>query len=1062
MKQSIGRFLVALAGLTLCGGEVARAGDILPPCGRGLPGSTYQLWNFSNNANPASPDAVTNTNGAPTAQVVLGTGAESWINSNFLFGTNQGIWDLGRFGTMTLSIPGVPASSGWKYVALQVQQVLGGGTPVTGLASVFVSGATLVSSQLATNNPGNFGANWVVGQTLWRLDPDPGGPATVVITATTNGSAIDQVIADAWVANGDNGDQFQPCWRGGAGTTYQNWSFHTSVGTAVPPEQGNNPATATINLGLGGLGWYDFEPGVGCKQGFWDLGNGGAIQATVPGAAGTPTSYKYVQVQVVRYADGFVFATPPSVAVTAGTGTITQMGGITSLPWTTGANGQWYVDKTVWRVTPDTGPVTVTVTAPAFGAWVDQLVVDTISLDPVCPSNQVLYADSGICGKTNVTWTLPAPDGCVITNATSTPPSGSTFPVGVSIVTNRFFDSLGGQQVCTFTVTVTDNQLPVITTCPPDLVLTNNPLICGAVATFAAFAEDNCTVTNLAYSHASGSTFPLGLTTVNVVATDAAGNNSATCSFTVRVVDASGDALAPCWRGSPLTTFQQWVFSTSDDTPAPELVSNAGTPSATVTLGSGGLGWYDQESGLPCRQGFWDLGAGGTIVGAVPTPAGSAAASQYVRVQVVYLTGGLVFPNPPQVSVVLGTNAVTAVGTPETSVLSVVNAGTWMVQKTVWKVVPAGGTATVTVTGAAGGAFIDQVVVDTLVVEPVACPDNLVANADSGLCDKTNVTWAALPTVDGCLIKSATDSPASGSTFPVGVTTVTRTIVDAENQTNTCTFTVTILDVEPPVISPVAATQAQPYLGTVNVAGCANPAVQGVVNLTVTVTDPCAVAVPVLALTNGSNGELASFVNQAPAGTYHYTWTVSDTTAPGTWNVTVTATDGANASTATTTVCVNTTQIAGQVELQGFLGTGTVPPHSRAVTFVATETTPSITNILKSWTVPLTNTSGAVFNYTLTDVPPDTTHLSAKTAWNLRRKLPVSFTGPNGTANFTGAALLKGGDLDGSNLIDAVDNGLLRDNYDTANVADLDGNGVVNAVDNGILRDNYGQTGDSP
>src|SRR5207253_6093768 len=48
------------------------------------------------------------------------------------------------------------------------------------------------------------------------------------------------------------------------------------------------------------------------------------------------------------------------------------------------------------------------------------------------------------------------------------------------------------------------------------------------------------------------------------------------------------------------------------------------------------------------------------------------------------------------------------------------------------------------------------------------------------------------------------DNP-SGSSFPAGITTVTCTAVDVAGNTNTCSFTVTVADNEPPVAAVRAA-----------------------------------------------------------------------------------------------------------------------------------------------------------------------------------------------------------------------------------------------------------------
>ena len=84
-----------------------------------------------------------------------------------------------------------------------------------------------------------------------------------------------------------------------------------------------------------------------------------------------------------------------------------------------------------------------------------------------------------------------------------------------------------------FTVTVHDTQPPTIT-CPANIVAQTLPDATSAVVNFAATGGDNCPGSVLSYNPASGSSFPLGITTVTATNTDASGN-TATCTFTVTV-----------------------------------------------------------------------------------------------------------------------------------------------------------------------------------------------------------------------------------------------------------------------------------------------------------------------------------------------------------------------------------------------------------------------------------------------------------------------------------------------------------------------------------------------
>jgi HYR domain len=82
----------------------------------------------------------------------------------------------------------------------------------------------------------------------------------------------------------------------------------------------------------------------------------------------------------------------------------------------------------------------------------------------------------------------------------------------------------------------------------------------------------------------------------------------------------------------------------------------------------------------------------------------------------------------------------------------------------------------------------------------VTCSSNIVANTDPGQCSKSNVTFTATAS-DNCPGVTVACVPPSGSTFAKGVTTVRCTATDASGNTNSCSFTVTIRDLEPPGVT---------------------------------------------------------------------------------------------------------------------------------------------------------------------------------------------------------------------------------------------------------------------
>lgn len=882
----------------------------MPPCWRGQSGTTLQVWDFDTGANPAAPTAGENAYGASSAAATLGLGAGGWISSLTLFGTNQGVWDLGRNGTLTLLVPNAPVVAGaWKLVSVEVSQYRD--AIYNANAAVTIPGATLVSTQtvtnqVLTNNLGAARASWVVVRSLWLIDPSPAAE-TITITGGFNGAAIDQVVVDTLSTSSDSGDVFAPCWRRLPGTTYANWSFHNNTSPASP-ELKTNPGlpTATILVpptGLG-LGWMADLTVLGCREGLWDLGVGGTITLDVPETSGGPLSYRYVRVQVVEYQEAGTYAQPAQVAVSGGV----QVGAVRGQILENNMfGGSWVTHETVWRVAPSPGSDVITLTGSSSGALIDQVTVDALSLEFASLPDLTLSADANSCDKTNVTWSVPTVDGCFVSNVVCSPPVGSTFPVGTIPVVCMTFDTEGGTNVCNFNVTIKDTQAPVAVA-PADIVVAASEGSCGAVVTFSATAQDNCPGATVTCTPPSGSLFPLGVTTVSCVATDAASNMSATSTFTVRVVDFTGDVFAPCWRGNSNATFQQWAFSTGATNAAPELKTNThlGLLEATVTLGPLGLGWQNQLSGWGCRQGYWDMGMGGTIGLSIPERSGTGSTYRYVRVQTVQFYQSGTYDTPMEVTIAGGIQVGSVI---VTSIETNGFGGQWVVYQTVWKVAPGADPQDVLLTAGVSGALVDQVIVDTLNLEPPACPGDIVLAADPGECTRANVTWP-VPAADGCVVQAVQDTPATGATFSVGITPVTRVVTDAEGQTQTCGFNVVVIDDQPPTIAALSATQDQFYVGTVDVKDGAHTTMQGTVDITVLAYDSCPLGMPpVVTLTNGGVGEMATYVNESPTGTFRYTWPVTATTLDGTWVTTVVSSDGANTTTTNFTLSVNTAAI---------------------------------------------------------------------------------------------------------------------------------------------------------
>ena len=92
----------------------------------------------------------------------------------------------------------------------------------------------------------------------------------------------------------------------------------------------------------------------------------------------------------------------------------------------------------------------------------------------------------------------------------------------------------------------------------------------------------------------------------------------------------------------------------------------------------------------------------------------------------------------------------------------------------------------------------------------VTCPTPIMQNNDAGICGAI-VTFAdatATDDIDPNPSVTQTGGPVSGTEFPVGDTMISYTAVDAAGNESLCTFTITVVDAEAPVVScPTPITQ---------------------------------------------------------------------------------------------------------------------------------------------------------------------------------------------------------------------------------------------------------------
>ena len=191
-------------------------------------------------------------------------------------------------------------------------------------------------------------------------------------------------------------------------------------------------------------------------------------------------------------------------------------------------------------------PVVLTVTdnhGNVSNCTANVTVEDTVLPEVICRDATVALDANGIAAVTSTDVDNGSQDACGIASLSVNPATLNS--VDSHEVTLTATDANGNVATCTAIVTVVDEQSPIIT-CPTDIVVNTDPQQCDAVVTYTppvGIDNDPGATTVLTSGLGSGATFALGSSTETYTVADTSGN-SASCSFTITVVDNEAPTLA--------------------------------------------------------------------------------------------------------------------------------------------------------------------------------------------------------------------------------------------------------------------------------------------------------------------------------------------------------------------------------------------------------------------------------------------------------------------------------------------------------------------------------------
>jgi hypothetical protein len=188
-----------------------------------------------------------------------------------------------------------------------------------------------------------------------------------------------------------------------------------------------------------------------------------------------------------------------------------------------------------------------------FGSVLSSNALLTINTPPIARcTNITVAANSNCVAFASVDNGSYDPDGDAITLQQSPP---GPYPLGTNTVTLTATDIWGSSNSCVTLVRVVDKTPPQLS-CPANITVEFNDQT-GASVSFTPLATDNCSGPVLLLSvPPSGSTFPIGISTVYCTAADTVGNSNF-CTFQVAVLGAQGvksNVLAQLTALSPSVT----------------------------------------------------------------------------------------------------------------------------------------------------------------------------------------------------------------------------------------------------------------------------------------------------------------------------------------------------------------------------------------------------------------------------------------------------------------------------------------------------------------------------
>ncbi len=449
-----------------------------------------------------------------------------------------------------------------------------------------------------------------------------------------------------------------------------------------------------------------------------------------------------------------------------------------------------------------------------------QPVLDTLDPTIICSGSFDYYADAS-CAYilTDIAPQVSFYDNCTLTPdlVYSQSPAVGTAVSGNGSITFTVTDEAGNTASCDFAFTVSDTTDPVII-CPGTTTAykDNNCELILADYSGNASVSDNCTTNGFftfTQTPPAGTTITGNSQLVTLQVDDEAGN-STSCSFQVTVIDTVSPVLTSCPGDQTVVTGAQCEATLADYT---SLVSAADNCSAAGDIS------YVQNPAAGTTI------SANTPISIVATDEAGNSVSCNFQVNLSDTTDPTAVC-PPDTSLVLSSSCDYTIPDLTGEVTGLDNC-TAAASLTISQSPAAGttgtGTTTITMTvsdqqGNSTTCQFNAVPNDTT-PPTISCPGDISENAGSACSIAVPNYIPQVIALDNCAGVNIFQSPAAGTSLPVGLHTLTMTTTDQAGNSASCAFELTIIENQDPTINcPADITTCNPQVSFSDATGSDN------------------------------------------------------------------------------------------------------------------------------------------------------------------------------------------------------------------------------------------------